>query len=133
MSFPITRMRRLRGTEALRRLARETTLLPEDLVAPLFVCHGDRVRRPIGSMPGHAQLSVDEAIKDARQLAERGVGGIILFGIPASKESRSVRSTGGGFIFRLAFSASTAASGATSERPRRSRASGYPNRRTRTR
>ncbi len=86
MSFPITRMRRLRGTEALRRLARETTLLPEDLVAPLFVCHGDRVRRPIGSMPGHAQLSVDEAIRDARQLAERGVGGIILFGIPASKD-----------------------------------------------
>ena len=87
MSFPITRLRRLRGSEALRRLARETTLLPGDLVAPLFVCHGERIRRPIGSMPGHAQLSVDEAVKEARNLAQRGVGGVILFGLPGSKDA----------------------------------------------
>jgi len=87
VSFPITRLRRLRGNEALRRLARETTLLPGDLVAPLFVCHGERIRRPIGSMPGHAQLSVDEAVKEARNLAQRGVGGVILFGLPGSKDA----------------------------------------------
>ncbi|HEU5311164.1 MAG TPA: porphobilinogen synthase, partial [Candidatus Eisenbacteria bacterium] len=62
MTFPATRMRRLRSTPALRALARETTLGPGDLVAPLFVCHGERVRRPIDSMPGHSQLSVDEAV-----------------------------------------------------------------------
>ena len=86
MTFPATRMRRLRSTPALRALARETTLGPGDLVAPLFVCHGERVRRPIDSMPGHSQLSVDEAVREAESLADAGVGGIILFGIPASKD-----------------------------------------------
>ena len=87
MTFPKTRMRRLRATPALRALARETTLGPSDLVAPLFVCHGERVRNPIGSLPGHHQLSVDEAVREAESLADAGVGGIILFGIPASKDS----------------------------------------------
>ncbi|MGE5174913.1 MAG: porphobilinogen synthase [Hyphomicrobiales bacterium] len=87
MSFPTTRMRRLRATPALRAMARETTLAPGDLVAPLFVCHGEKVRRPIGSMPGHAQLSVDEAVREAEALASLGVGGVILFGIPASKDA----------------------------------------------
>jgi porphobilinogen synthase len=87
MTFPKTRMRRLRATPALRALARETTLGPGDLVAPLFVCHGERVRNPIGPLPGHHQLSVDEAVREAESLADAGVGGIILFGIPASKDS----------------------------------------------
>jgi porphobilinogen synthase len=86
MSFPENRPRRLRRTEALRRLVRETTLLPSQLVAPLFVCHGTGVRRAIGSMPGHAQLSVDEAAREAETLARRGVGGVILFGLPAKKD-----------------------------------------------
>jgi porphobilinogen synthase len=86
MTFPATRMRRLRSTPALRALARETTLGPGDLVAPLFVCHGERVRRAIDSMPGHSQLSVDEAVGEAEALADAGVGGVILFGIPASKD-----------------------------------------------
>ena len=86
MTFPTTRLRRLRATPALRALARETTLSPGQLVAPLFVCHGDRVRRPIASMPGHAQLSVDEAAKEAESLARLGIGGVILFGIPAAKD-----------------------------------------------
>ncbi|HEX7078380.1 MAG TPA: porphobilinogen synthase [Candidatus Eisenbacteria bacterium] len=85
MTFPTTRLRRLRATPALRAMARETTLDPGDLVAPLFVCHGEKVRRPIGSMPGHAQLSVDEAAREAEALARLGVGGVILFGIPESK------------------------------------------------
>jgi porphobilinogen synthase len=87
MTYPTTRMRRLRATPALRALARETTLGPGDLVAPLFVCHGERVRRPIDSMPGHHQLSVDEAVREAEALAADGVGGIILFGLPASKDA----------------------------------------------
>ena len=87
MSFPTTRLRRFRATPALRALVRETTLEPGDLVAPLFVCHGEGIRRPIGSMPGHAQLSVDEAVKEAATLARLGVGGVILFGLPASKDA----------------------------------------------
>jgi len=87
MTFPSTRLRRLRTTPALRAMARETTLTPADLVAPLFVCHGEKVRRPIASMPGHAQLSVDEAAREAEALAALGVGGVILFGLPASKDA----------------------------------------------
>ncbi|HET7904747.1 MAG TPA: porphobilinogen synthase [Candidatus Eisenbacteria bacterium] len=87
MTFPTTRLRRFRATPALRALVRETTLGPGDLVAPLFVCHGKGVRRPIASMPGHAQLSVDEAVTEARELAALGVGGVILFGIPETKDA----------------------------------------------
>jgi porphobilinogen synthase len=86
MTFPTTRLRRLRATPSLRAMTRETTLVPGDLVAPLFVCPGERVRRPIASMPGHAQLSVDEMVREAAALAGEGVGGVILFGIPSSKD-----------------------------------------------
>jgi porphobilinogen synthase len=86
MTFPTTRLRRLRATPALRAMTRETTLEAADLVAPLFVAHGDTDRRPIASMPGHAQLSVAAAVREARELAEFGVGGVILFGIPRSKD-----------------------------------------------
>ncbi|HKQ19055.1 MAG TPA: porphobilinogen synthase [Candidatus Eisenbacteria bacterium] len=87
MTFPATRLRRLRATPALRALSRETSLTAGDLVAPLFVCHGSGVRRPIASMPGHAQLSLDEAAREAEELTALGVGGVILFGIPASKDA----------------------------------------------
>jgi porphobilinogen synthase len=87
MSFPTTRLRRLRAKPGLRALARETTLVPANLVAPLFICHGEKVRRPVASMPGHAQLSVDEAVRDAEALARSGVGGVILFGLPAAKDA----------------------------------------------
>ena len=86
MTFPATRMRRLRASESLRAMVRETTLSPGSLVAPLFVCYGERVTRPIASMPGHAQISVDVAVEKAKKLASLGVGGLILFGIPASKD-----------------------------------------------
>jgi porphobilinogen synthase len=86
MTFPTSRLRRFRATPSLRALVRETTLGPGDLVAPLFVCHGEGIRRPIGSMPGQAQLSVDEAVKEARELADLGIGGIILFGLPSKKD-----------------------------------------------
>ncbi len=87
MTFPTTRLRRFRATPALRALVRETTLEPGDLVAPLFVCPGDKVRRPIASMPGQEQLSIDEAVLEAKRLADLGVGGVILFGIPEKKDA----------------------------------------------
>jgi porphobilinogen synthase len=86
MTYPKTRLRRLRATPALRALSRETSLTAADLVQPLFVCHGEKVRRPVASMPGQAQLSVDEAAREAEALAKAGVGGVILFGLPASKD-----------------------------------------------
>src|SRR5258707_6361735 len=85
-SFPVRRMRRLRRTPALRRLVQETHLVPSQLVWPLFVTHGDGVRRPVGVMPGVDQVSVDELVKDAERAARLGLGGIVLFGIPAAKD-----------------------------------------------
>jgi porphobilinogen synthase len=87
VTFPTTRLRRLRATPALRAMTRETTLDAADLVAPLFVAHGDAARREIASMPGHAQLSVKEAVREAKTLADLGVGGVILFGIPRAKDA----------------------------------------------
>jgi porphobilinogen synthase len=87
MTFPSTRLRRLRATPSLRAMTRETALNAADLVAPLFVTHGETARRPIASMPGHAQLSVSEAVREAETLAALGVGGVILFGIPQAKDA----------------------------------------------
>lgn len=86
MAFPEARMRRLRRTEAMRSLVRETHLRPEMLIYPLFVCPGEGVRKPIGSMPGVFNLSVDEAMKEAAVCASLGLGGVLLFGLPAEKD-----------------------------------------------
>jgi porphobilinogen synthase len=80
-------MRRLRRTPALRRLVQETHIIPSQLVWPLFVAHGEGLRRPVPAMPGVAQVSVDELVKDAERAAALGLGGIILFGIPAAKDA----------------------------------------------
>jgi porphobilinogen synthase len=85
--FPIRRMRRLRRTPALRRLVQETHLVPSQLVWPLFVTHGEGLRRPVAAMPGVDQVSVDEVVKDAERAARLGLGGIVLFGIPAAKDA----------------------------------------------
>src|SRR6058998_3296844 len=85
--FPIRRMRRLRRTAALRRLVAETHVVPSQLVWPQFVVHGEGLRRPVGALPGVAQLSVDELVKDAERAASLGLGGIMLFGIPATKDA----------------------------------------------
>jgi porphobilinogen synthase len=85
-SFPITRPRRLRRTEALRRLVRETHLVPGQLVLPLFVRAGTGVRQPVDAMPGVDQTSVDELLRDAERAARAGVGGVLLFGIPDHKD-----------------------------------------------
>jgi porphobilinogen synthase len=89
MEFPITRMRRLRRTDALRSLVRETRLEPGALIYPLFLCPGEGVRREIGSMPGVFNLSVDEALKEASEAASLGVGGLLLFGLPAEKDEQA--------------------------------------------
>jgi porphobilinogen synthase len=86
MAFPATRMRRLRSTEALRSLVRETRLTPESLVYPLFVCAGSGIRKEVRSMPGVCNLSVDEAVKEARQTHALGVPAVILFGLPEKKD-----------------------------------------------
>jgi porphobilinogen synthase len=80
-------MRRLRRTAALRRLVQETHLAPSQLEWPLFVMHGEAQRRSVEAMPGVAQLSIDELVKDAERAARLGLGGVILFGIPATKDA----------------------------------------------
>jgi porphobilinogen synthase len=86
MAFPVTRLRRLRQSESLRSLVRETHLEPSNFIYPLFVCPGQRVRREISSMPGVFNLSIDEAVKEAREAKSLGLGGIILFGLPEKKD-----------------------------------------------
>ena len=85
--FPDYRPRRLRRTPALRALVRETTLSPSQLVLPLFVRSGTNVRQPVISMPGVVQTSVDQLLVDARAAAALGVGGVLLFGIPDTKDA----------------------------------------------
>ncbi len=85
--FPMLRMRRLRRTAALRRLVQEAHVTPSQLVWPLFVTHGKSVRKEVSSLPGVYQTSVDELVKDAQRAAKLGLGGIILFGLPAAKDA----------------------------------------------
>jgi len=87
MAFPITRMRRLRSSETIRRMVRETALSPDDLIYPLFVTHGQGVRNEIGSMPGVFQLSVDELLKELGEVRSLGIPAIILFGLPETKDA----------------------------------------------
>jgi len=86
MSFPATRLRRLRRTEPLRDLVRETDLTPEHLVQPLFVTAGEGVREPIAEMPGVERLSISETVAEVTEIAAAGVRAVLLFGIPASKD-----------------------------------------------
>jgi porphobilinogen synthase len=88
MAQPLFRPRRLREKALLRKLTRETTLTVDDLMYPLFVVHGRGVREPIGSMPGQARLSIDELVKEAKDVAGMGIPAILLFGIPADKDPR---------------------------------------------
>jgi porphobilinogen synthase len=88
MSYPITRMRRLRRTETLRGMVRETRLAPDDLVLPLFVVEGSSAREPIASMPGVFRYSVDQVVDECKRVRDLGVPAVILFGIPADKDAR---------------------------------------------
>ncbi|GAB4367320.1 MAG: porphobilinogen synthase [Bryobacter sp.] len=86
MPFPIHRPRRLRSTEPLRRLVRETRLEPDNFIYPLFLVPGEGKRKEISSMPGNYQLSVDQALGECEEAVSLGLGGIILFGIPETKD-----------------------------------------------
>ena len=86
MTFPTTRLRRLRRTEPLRSMVRETRLTPESFVYPMFVCPGEGVRKEVRSMPGVCNLSVDEAVKEAEEAHRLGVPAVILFGLPEKKD-----------------------------------------------
>ena len=86
MSFPETRLRRLRRTPALRRLVRETTLGPDNFIYPLFVCPGKGIKREIPSLPGQFHFSVDELPREAEEIARLGIPGVILFGLPEKKD-----------------------------------------------
>jgi porphobilinogen synthase len=89
MPFPVHRLRRMRSSEPLRRLVRETALEPADFVLPLFVTEGENVRNPISSMPGNFQLSIDELVEECAECVQLGLGGVILFGIPEHKDENA--------------------------------------------
>src|SRR5207249_150647 len=86
MPFPIHRPRRLRSTSAIRSLVRETRLHPGQFILPLFVCPGEGVRREIGAMPGNYQMSIDALVKECAEVQSLGIGGVILFGLPETKD-----------------------------------------------
>src|SRR5712671_1602150 len=87
MAFPINRPRRLRRTDTLRRMVRETRLSPDDFIQPYFVCPGRGVKKPVNAMPGVAQMSVDNVVAAARDTFAAGVPAVILFGIPSHKDA----------------------------------------------
>ncbi len=93
MSFPTHRPRRLRRSEALRGLVRETRLTTAGLIYPMFVCPGTKVRKEVGSMPGVHQQSVDQIVEECREVEALGIPGVILFGLPESKDPRGTIST----------------------------------------
>jgi porphobilinogen synthase len=92
MSFPTHRPRRLRRTEALRGLVRETRLTTAGMIYPMFVCPGTKVRQEVSSMPGIFQQSVDQIVEECREVVALGISGIILFGLPESKDPRGASS-----------------------------------------
>jgi porphobilinogen synthase len=91
MAFPVHRPRRLRRSEVLRRMVRETALEPSDFVYPLFVMEGKGERRPIASMPGIFNLSVDMAVAEAKAARALGIPALILFGLPAHKDGQGTQ------------------------------------------
>jgi porphobilinogen synthase len=88
VSFPTTRLRRLRRTETLRRMVRETRLSSDDLVLPLFVVEGRGVREPVASMPGVHRFSADRVVEEAKAVAGLGIPAVILFGVPEARDAR---------------------------------------------
>ena len=88
MSFPTNRPRRLRRSEALRTLVRETHLTTAGVIYPMFVCPGTKVRQEVSSMPGIHQQSADEIVEECREVESLGIPGIILFGLPEAKDPR---------------------------------------------
>jgi porphobilinogen synthase len=105
MAFPESRMRRMRRSEPLRALVRETTLDAGDLIYPLFICPGKGVRSTVASMPGVFNLSVDEAVREAEEAAKLGLGGLLLFGLPETKDEQGTGAWEDGGIVQQALRA----------------------------
>ena len=104
-SFPSYRPRRLRGSAALRRAFAETSVQPSDLIAPLFVKGGLDQPAPISSMPGHHQHTLESVVKESRELVERGVAGVLLFGIPAHKDPEGTEASNPGGVLQQSLGA----------------------------
>ena len=101
MGFPGTRMRRLRRNATIRNMVAETRLSVDDFILPLFVCHGNQVRKPISSMPGVCRLSIDKVLKTCGEAADAGVGAVLLFGIPDKKDDEGrIGYAAGGIVQR---------------------------------
>jgi porphobilinogen synthase len=109
MSFPTTRMRRLRRTGTLRRMVRETRLCRDDLVLPLFVVEGRSVREPVASMPGVHRFSVDTLVSEVKEVRDAGIPAVILFGIPDAKDARGSGADADGGVVQRAVEAVKAA------------------------
>jgi len=105
MSFPINRMRRMRTSEATRRMVRENHLRVDDLIMPLFVCPGQGIKKEISSMPGNHQTSVDMTVEACKEIADLGIPAIILFGIPDHKDARGTEAYHDHGIIQRAISA----------------------------
>src|SRR6202020_1172387 len=105
MEFPVTRLRRLRRTETMRSLVRETHLRPDAFIYPLFICPGEGVRREVSSMPGVFNLSMDEAMKEVEEATRLGLAGVLLFGIPAVKDDQGSGAGSGDGIVQQALRA----------------------------
>src|ERR1700676_2207953 len=88
MKFPEQRPRRLRRSEALRGLVRETRLTAAGLIYPMFVCPGNKVRQEVSSMPGVYQQSADQIVEECREVEQLGLPGVILFGLPETKDAK---------------------------------------------
>ncbi len=109
MSFPITRMRRLRQNDSLRRMVRETRVHRDDLVLPLFVVEGSGIREPVASMPGVFRHSVDMLVNEVKEVRDLGIPAVILFGIPGDKDVRGSGADAADGIVQRAVEASKAA------------------------
>ncbi len=105
MSFPVDRPRRLRRSEALRGLVRETRLSTAGFIYPMFVCPGKHVRKEVSSMPGIYQQSVDQLVEEAREVESLGIPGIILFGLPEHKDPRGASSIAADGVVQQAIAA----------------------------
>ena len=105
MSFPVTRLRRLRKNPILRTMVTETTISPDDFIMPLFVCPGSGVKNPISSMPGNYQMSVDNIVEECKQLVDKGIKAVLFFGIPAKKDETGMVATSDDSIVQQAIKA----------------------------
>ncbi len=105
MSFPVTRLRRLRKNPILLKMVMETTISLDDFIMPLFVCPGSRVKNPISSMPGNYQMSVDNIVDECKQLVDKGIKAVLLFGIPDHKDETGIGAASDDSIVQLAIKA----------------------------